>query len=713
MYEFQPVTDRVKRLRERYRTTPVILDSEHARLVTEAYQKYAHEVAIVKRALMLKYVCDKRTVRVEDDELIVGNMGVHYRGTSISPDYGMEWLIDELDSGEFDRRGTQLEKMECSEEDREYFRSIWPYWKENSASTFVDRALPDGFEKTLGAGVLTHRIKGNADMPTGHFDANFKKALEKGFGAIRKEAQEKIDAMFGKIGAEDPQKYLFYKAIVIVCDAIILLSKRYAQACREKAESANESRKHELLEMAESLERIMENPCETYQDAVQCVFLYQLVLAIDGNLAGISYGRFDRYVYPYLKKDMESGKITKEYAQEVLDCFFIKICDMFKGRSHFVSMGAGGYTSGQQMTLGGVDRDGNDASNELSYMMLEASARLALHSPPLSLRIHQNTPRKLWEAAVECTKHVGGIPTFQNDEVIIPMMVKTGYSLEDARDYCLLGCVEPGGSGNDFAACGGPHAKAYLNMANCLIVALNDGVNPLNGEQSGLKTGKLCDMTSFDQVLEAYRKQSDYFVDWHISLNNMLEFMTHNLMPIPMLSATLDGCMEKGLDASAGGAKYNGCGSAAVGCGTVANSLAAIKWAVFDEKLCTTQEFYQAWMNDWKGYEELRLRIVNQAPHYGNNIDWVDELARWAMDVYADHYNKGTFLRGNLKAGLSRFPLISAWAIIRLQRRMGVTGENRCPTAFHLRRRRIKKGRRLCSTAYRNSGRTMFITARC
>ncbi len=653
MYQFQPVTERVQKLRERYRSSPVILDSEHARLVTEAYKKYAHEDAVIKRAKTLYYICRNRTLRVEDNELIVGNMGLNYRGTSISPDYGMGWLIDELDTGEFDKRDRQLEHMELSEEDREIFREMAPFWEENSASAFLDKALPEGFETTLGAGVLSHRIKGNADMPTGHFSANYSKLMTEGANAIKREAQKKIDAMYGNIGADDPEPYLFYQAIVIVCDAMILLSKRYAKLCLEKAEAESDAeRKKELMTMSDTLNRIMEQPCVTFQDAVQTAFLYQLILALDGSLHGISFGRFDQYAYPYLAADLESGRITKEYAQELVDCFFLKICDMFKGRSHFVSQGGGGYTSGQQMSLGGVDKEGNDASNALSYMLLEASARLVLHSPPLSLRVHKNTPRKLWEAAAECTKRVGGIPTFQNDDIIIPMMVKSGYSLEDARDYCIVGCVEPSGSGNDFPACGGPHAKCYLNLVNCLIVALNDGVNPLNGQQSGLHTGKLSDMTSFEQVKEAYQKQCEYFVQWHISLNNMAEYFTRKLMPLPALSATLDGCMESGKDATAGGAKYNGCGSAAIGCGTVANSLEAIKWAVFDQKICSAQEFFEAWMNNWEGHETLRQRIINQCPHYGNGNSEVDELASWAMDVYSKKYDSGSFIRGHLKAGL-------------------------------------------------------------
>lgn len=652
MYQFKPVTARVAALRERYRTAPVILDSEHARLVTEAYQKYSHDVAILKRAKMLYYVCENRTLRVEDQELLVGNLGLNYRGTSVSPDYGMGWLIDELDTGLFDKRDKQLEHMELSEEDRKVFREIWPFWKENSASTFVDKAIPPIFADVLAGGVLSYREKGNADMPTGHFNANYKKLIDRGLSSIRREAQEKLDAMMGKIGANDPPKFFFYQAVIICCDAMILLAKRYAAACLEKAQTAEGKRKEELLMMADSLNRIMEQPCKTFHDAVQACYLYQIVLALDGSLHGISFGRFDQYCWPYLKADLEEGRITEDEAQELIDCFFLKISDMFKGRSHHVSMGGGGYTSGQQMSLGGVDAQGNDASNPLSYMLLEASARLKLHTPPLSLRIHKNTPKKLWEAATECTKQVGGIPTFQNDDVIIPMMVESGYSLEDARDYCIIGCVEPAGSGNDFPACGGPHAKCYINMANCLIVALNDGVNPTNGVQSGPHTGKLSEMTDFSQVLEAFRKQVDFYMDWKISLTNMMEFITQNVMPLPVLSVTLDGCMESGIDCTSGGAKYNGCGSASVGTGTVGNSLAAIKWAVFDEKICTAREFYDAWMAGWVGHEELRQTLIHKAPHYGNGDEWVDELASWAMETYARKYNSGEFRRGHMKAGL-------------------------------------------------------------
>lgn len=653
MYEFQPVTERITRMRERYRTAPVILDAEHARIVTEAYQANEHEVALIKRARTLYEVCKRRTLRVEDDELIAGNIATNYRGTSIWPEYGMGWLIRELDADTFDKRGTQLEHMLLSEEDRDYYRSIWPYWKENSASSYVDRVMPPDFQNVIQGGVLPHRATGNADMPTGHFSANYKKVIEKGFGAIRAEAQQKVEAMSGRIFGDSASSYIFYQSIVIVCDAAILLSKRYAQACRDKRrETTDPVRAAELDEMADSFDRIMEQPCQSFHDVVQATYLYQLLLTLDGSLHGISYGRFDQYAYPYLRRDLDSGRLTKQQAQELIDCFFLKICEMFKARPETMSRGCGGYTSGQQMSLGGVDRDGNDATNELSYMLLEASARLVLHSPPLSLRVHSGTPKKLWECAVETTRRAGGIPTFQSDDVIIPMMMKNGFTLEEARDYCIIGCVEPGGSGNDFTSAGGPHAKSYLNLANCVNLAVNNGVNPMNGVQAGLKTGYLYEMQSFDEVKDAYRKQVEYFVDWHVSLCNLMQYVTSSIIPLPIASATIDGCMESGRDVTNGGALHTGCGSAAIACATVGNSLAAIRYAVFDKKICTARELYDAWMANWEGYEPLRLRLQNEAPKYGNGDREADLLTSWAMDIYAEHFNHAKLQLGQPHAGM-------------------------------------------------------------
>jgi formate C-acetyltransferase len=294
------------------------------------------------------------------------------------------------------------------------------------------------------------------------------------------------------------------------------------------------------------------------------------------------------------------------------------------------------------MSLGGVKKDGSDATNEVSFLMLQAMGRLHLHEPPLSLRVHKGTPAALWEAAIACTKEVGGIPTLQNDDIIIPTLLERGFTLEDARDYCIIGCVEPAGAGNDFPRCGGCGRATYLNMGNMLVMLINGGKNPLNGEDSGYSTGYLYDYKTFDELTDAFKKQVEHYVFWHISMSNLFYTVMSELMPLPSVSATMDGCMETGRDVMRGGAKYNSYGSSGVGCANVADSLAVIKYMCFDKKRVTARELYDAVMADWQGYEPLRQAILNEVPRYGNDDPYADEIAAASMDVFAQAFLKGT-----------------------------------------------------------------------
>jgi formate C-acetyltransferase len=279
--------------------------------------------------------------------------------------------------------------------------------------------------------------------------------------------------------------------------------------------------------------------------------------------------------------------------------------------------------------------------------VLQAMGRLHLHEPPLSLRIHKGTPAGLWEAAIACTKEVGGIPTLQNDDIIIPTLLERGFTIEDARDYCIIGCVEPAGAGNDFPACGGLGRATYLNMGNIITMLINNGRNPLNGRDSGFGTGYLYDYNSFDQVMEAYQKHVEHYVNWHISMSNLFWLVMRDKMPLISVSSTMDGCMESGKDVMYGGAKYNSNGSSGVGCANVADSLAVIKYMVFDKKLVTAKELYDAVIANWEGYEPLRQQILNQVPRYGNDDPYVDKIARESMEIFARAFLKGTSDRGN------------------------------------------------------------------
>ena len=663
-WTLKPVTERVKRQRELYRNTRPEICIARYRIVTEFYKNHPELSGILRRALVMKEICEKIPIRIGDDEVIVGAQSAKYRAGALYPEVCVSFIKDEIGSGSI--RTRDIDPYDISEEDRLYVLDTIDYWLKGESTHaktqayYIDEYAPHEFNGVtyVGRSVIS-------DTPVGHFVTGYDKAIRVGFKAIKEEAQRKIQEILDAgMPGDTHAKYNFYRAIVIVCDAMITLTKRYAALAREKAAiERNPERKAELERMAEVLDWCMENPCRTYHEALQTLFMYQTCLCLEGNMHGISFGRVDQYLGDFLERDLANGTITEEYAQELLDLFYLKVAEMNKPWSNGATQTAPGYTSGQLMCMGGVDRDGNDASNRVTYMMLQSTARLVLHDPPQTLRIHKNTPPELWEAAIETTKIVGGLPTFENDDVIIPALLKRGIPLEDARNYAPIGCVEPGICGADWPACGGTGSMSYINMPNAVLLAINNGrlpsamYNPRTGSmmetpQAGLPTGYLYEMESFEQVKEAYLKQLEYFVKWHVMTINNAEYITREVMPLPVVSATMEGCMEKGMDVMYGGAKYNGTGVPGIGIGNVTDSLFMIKHLCFDTKKCTTRELYDALMNNWKGYEDLQQYIKNECPHYGNANPEVDEIARWASEEYAKIVTSLTGPRGRYTAGM-------------------------------------------------------------
>lgn len=653
MYELSEVTPRVQKLRQRYRDAVPALDAERVKILTDYYRTSQHEQPVRRRANALYEILSKMTIRVEPDELIVGNVGTHFRGCNLWPEWGgIGWLVDEINSGAYDKRRAAESYMTLDEEDREYLRSVEPFWRENCISATVDAAMPPELQTLANAAVLSYGPKGNAFVPSGHFNANYRKAVEKGFGAIKKDALEKLAGMRGKFAADDPAKYFFYEAVVRCCDAVILFSKRYAAECRAQAGAAAGGRREELLQMAGSLDWIMENPARTYREALQVCFFYHMILSIEGSYLGLTIGRVDQHVGDYLHADLEAGRITLEAAQELMDCFFLKMADLFLSGPIPLMRVVGAYSNNMRITIAGRKPDGSDATNEATYLCLKSAARLSLHDPNLSLCLHKDSPADLWDAGIETAKKVGGIPTLDNADVIAGLLHKRGLAIEDARNFCVCGCVEYSGSGCEYANASGPFSKTFFNINNVLLQSINNGINPQNGLPGGLQTGYLHDMETFERVQDAFKAQLEYFLDWHLTIHAICEHMGIGEMPVPIASATMDGCMESGHDMMWGGAKYNSTGVATMGVGTLVDSLAAIKYMVYDKKLCSGRRLLDAVLADWKGHELLRERIKNEAPHYGNGDPYADELAGWALGLFSGKVNSHVGPRGVHQAGL-------------------------------------------------------------
>jgi pyruvate formate-lyase/glycerol dehydratase family glycyl radical enzyme len=657
MYVLSPVTERVASIREKYRTTRPSICIARYKIVTEFYKENPQLQGILKRAKNFKNICEKLPALINNNEVIVGWQATKYRACALYPETSFGWFLDELQSGSIPKRDT--DPYTIDEQDAEYILSTGDFWRKECLSAKVDEYIPPGYFGAAGSGVTYFGTKDTCSSPVGHLVANFDKAIHKGFAAIKAEAQEKMKELEGVLFGDSVSRYNFYRAVAIVCDGMMTLSKKYAKECEKLASiETDTARKKELQDMADCLNWIMENPCRTFHDALQCVFLYQIGLCLDGQLHGISFGRIDQYLGSFYEADVASGRITHEKAQELLDLFYLKVAEMNKIWPYFATLSGPGYTSGQLMTIGGVTKDGKDATNLVSFMMLQSSGRLVLHDPPQSLRIHKGTPPELWEAAIETTLLAGGVPTFENDDVIIPALMTRGLPIESARNYCLIGCVEPQGCGDEWACPGGNGTESFFNLLNAFLLAINNGRNPFPGPdgkpcgQVGLPTGYLYEMETFERVLDAVKTQIEYFVNWQVSLVNTWEYVASEHMPLPLLSATIDGCMESGKDVMKGGAKYNSTGNAGIAIGNITDSLAVVKYMIYDKKLIAARELYDALMTNWEGKEDLRQYILNEAPHYGNDNEYTDPFARWASDIYANAINSATGPRGRYAAGL-------------------------------------------------------------
>ena len=649
MYEFKPVTDRIARMRDKVRDRLIIADSEKLRIKAEATAKYRNFPPVIKKPMESLYVISNMPMDIEEDEYFVGDLGgKNWGGSSgrmwLSADIEHTWPIeaDGLHHAPDDDPLYSHQKLAVSPEELKKLREISAEQAREFGGIRPEQWLPDGAEQLFSLQACTYGRPGGFPvlMMPGHLTPGFQTILKRGYGDIRRQAQDWLDARQGNVMGDDMDKYLFYKAATVACDGAITLTRRYAKIAAEKAKTApTPERAAELTRMAESLEWIAEKPARTFWEACQQVMLYHVFLMVDNGPGVTSMGRFDQHVWPYLKKELDEGTITMDYAQELVDAFFLKLNIFFGGGFGKQAQTAGIGHIGQHTTIGGcIPETGEDATNPVSYMVLESIARLQLHEPTVSLRTSSKTPDGIWNAALATSMRVGGLPLLQNDEVIIPGIIRElGFSLEDARNYAFIGCQEITGSGNDYPAPNGSamgHNGIYWSIA--ITMAINNGINPMNGRQAPecARSGYLYEMKSIDDVRAALEKLARWMLTWSATLNNYAEHEFPRLYPYPNLSISTEGCMESGRDVSEGGAKYNSYGGTATGLATVADSITAIKYMVFDKKLVSAKEFLDAILANWDGYEVLRQRVMNEVPHYGNADPYADQELQRVMDLY-------------------------------------------------------------------------------
>jgi formate C-acetyltransferase len=628
-------TPRVSAIKERFiKITPEIC-VERAQLITESYRETEDQPIHLRRAKALDKILEEMTVFIQDDELVVGNQCTKPRSAPVYPEFSCKWLEGELD---------RLEKRTgdvflISEQKKQILRDLFPYWDGKTSNELATALMTDEAKAAQAAGVFT--VGNYYFNGVGHISVDYAKVLAEGLNGIIAEAEREMTGL-DIANPEGLKKMHFLSAVVIANEAVIGFAARFAAEAERLAKAEkNAARKAELKEIARICSKVPANPAETFWEAIQSFWFIQLVLQIESNGHSISPMRFDQYMYPYLVKDKA---ITTAQAQELLDLLYIKFSEINKVRDEGSTKAFGGYPMFQNLIVGGVDREGEDATNELSFMCLQATANTRLYQPSISIRVHSNTPPELYRKAAEVTRLGLGMPAYYNDRFIIPALLSRGLTREDARDYGIIGCVEPQVGGKTE----GWHDAAFFNMAKVLELALNQGVDPLTGKQLGPETKELTSFSSFDDVMEAYRTQMEYFVKLLVISDNAVDMAHGQRAPLPFLSSLVDDCIAKGKSLQEGGAYYNFTGPQGVGVGNVADSLTAIKKLVFDDRAITLAELKKGLATDFAGkeMENLRQMLLNRAPKYGNDDEYADLIAHNGALIYCREVEKYTNPRG-------------------------------------------------------------------
>ncbi|MGO2084016.1 glycyl radical protein [Vagococcus sp.] len=646
------ISPRANVLKQRFFEDDPGLCSERARIITEAYQEFASDPAPILRAKALQRILEKMTIWIGTDELIVGNQAKKPRYSPVFPEFSFEWIIDELDNEPFEER--EADRFLVDETVKRELHEIKDYWQGKTVNDLVTHRIPEEtLDVVANSAVYTFSSDVIICSGVGHYSPNYQTILTKGFLQIKQEAEHNIEKMGIPANGTEIDRYNFWKSITIVSQAVMDFANRYAEKALELAlGETNIYRKKELLEIAQVCHRVPAHPAETFYEACQSFYFFQLVLQLESSGHSISPGRFDQYMFPYYQADLEKGTLTLEEGMELLECLWIKLAEINKVRPIGSTKAFGGYPMFQNLCVGGQTRDGKDATNDLSYMCLQASNNIRLHQPSITARLWNDTPQELWTKIIQVTKGGLGMPALYNDEVIIPGMLNRGKSIEDARDYAIIGCVEPGAQGYEYAWSGGTGDAPFFSMPACLEYAINDGKNLMTGKQAGLQTGKLSEFETFEDVKTAFEKQLQYFVDHFTLITNTADIVHQENIPLPFLSCGIEPCVERGLDVTHGGAKYNATGTAGVGVSNAGDSLMALKHFVFDNPIVNKAEFLEILKNNWENEDVLRSRFIAEVPHFGNDNEAADELASWVATRYCEMTEEAEGVRGPYSPGL-------------------------------------------------------------
>ena len=609
------MTERIQKFKDLYIEAKPTISVERARIFTESHRQSEGEAMIIRRAKAFREVCRRGPVTIFDNELIVGSVGEYLKSGVVCPEYSWIWVEEEMD--QFASRGQ--DPYNIDEESKKTLREeVFPYWKGRSLEeTFLARLNPETARILVDTGVIDNDSKWRNAV--GEITADYQDIIfKKGFLGLKNEAEAKLAALSPDT-VDAQEKMDFYAAEIIVCEGIITLAERYA----DQADKMNRP------DIASVCRRVPANPPQTFREAVQAVWLTQLGSIISENSLALNLGRFDQYIFPYYQADLEAGRITPSEAQEIIDALWIKLSEWVWVISANTAKFFAGYNAFQNLTVGGRTRDGRDAVNAVSYMCLKASSRVKTHQPGLSVRIHPDSPDEFMSAVCDLIAQGTGFPAVHNDRLGSEMLLAAGLSPEDARDWSNCGCVVP-----HFRKIGEWTSAVNVNLASALEFALNQGRSRLNPEVTALEEKPAADFQSFEEVKEAFFKQLAYLIKHSVIGSITAQRIHAEMVPRPYLSLLVEGCMEKGRDLSKGGAKYNlGPVLTGIGVADSANSLAAIRKLVFEDKKYSLAQICEALEKNWDSFEEMRKEALG-APKYGNDDDYVDRLAVEISDFY-------------------------------------------------------------------------------
>ena len=684
-----PKTERISRLVEDlYKKLPEI-ESDRAVLLTESYKETEGEPIITRRAKAFAHILDNIPITIRPNELIVGSATKAPRGCQVFPEFSFEWLEEE-----FDTVATRVaDPFYISDETKKTLHEVYKYWKGKTTSELaISYMHPEAYQ------AFNHNIftPGNYFFNgVGHITVDYSKVIKYGYRHFLKEVEEerlKLDA-----GDSDYQtRSHFLDAVKISLEAVIRYAKRYSElALKESRNASDVRRKKELEEISRTCDYVPEHGATSFKEALQSFWFVQMLLQIESSGHSISPGRFDQYMYPYFKADLDNNKITREEAQELIECVWVKLNDLNKCRDKVSAEGFAGYSLFQNLIVGGQNSEGLDATNDLSFMCITASEHVFLPQPSFSVRVWNGSPHEFLIRAAELTRTGIGFPAYYNDEVIVPQLISRGLTVEDARDYNIIGCVEP----QKAAKTDGWHDAAFFNMCRPLELVFSNGVD--KGVQIGPKTGDVTKFTSFDEVLDAYKTQMKYFIKMLVNSINAIDYAHKERCPLPFESSMVEDCIKKGKSIQEGGAHYNFTGPQGFGIANMCDALWAIKVLVFEQRKYTLKDIKDALDNNYGEdldihYSEKLTKIaveellksgkevsesdiakiftlirknnidenlkkkykaikedIDALPKYGNDIEEVDYFARDITYIYTREVEKYQNPRGGMyQAGL-------------------------------------------------------------